>query len=349
MGAARLKRSAMSDEKFMRAALREAECGRGQTSPNPAVGAVIVRGGRIVARGFHRRAGEEHAEIAALAALKKAALARGATLYVTLEPCSTHGRTPPCSDAIIQAGFARVVIGAIDPNPRHAGRGIGILRAAGIAVETGVLGVECTALNRAYNKWIVTRMPWVIAKAGLSLDGRFTRPPGEGQWLTSVASRAHAMTLRAYTDAILIGAGTLRADNPRLTIRGVPGFENKQPWRVVLTRREHLPKAAHVFTDASRDRTLVFRGKSLRVVLRELGRRAITSVLIEGGGAVLGNAFDHRLVDEVHFYLAPLLCGGPRVIAGHGAGSGAASTALRDVRYARIGDDLHVSGLTAYG
>jgi diaminohydroxyphosphoribosylaminopyrimidine deaminase/5-amino-6-(5-phosphoribosylamino)uracil reductase len=338
----------MSDEKFMRAALSEAERGCGHTSPNPAVGAVIVRGGRIVARGFHRRAGEAHAEIEALGALKNPAWARGATLYVTLEPCSTHGRTPPCCEAIVRAGLGRVVIGAIDPNPRHAGRGIEILRAAGISVETGVLGVECTALNRAFNKWIATGIPWVIAKAGLSLDGRLTRPPGEGQWLTSVASRAHAMRLRAHVDAILIGAGTLRADNPRLTIRGVPGFEDKQPWRVILTRRGRLPKTAHAFTDAHRERTLVFRGKSLRVVLKELGRRAISSVLIEGGGAVLGDAFDRRLVDEVHFYLAPLLCGGPNVIAGRGAGSTAASTKLREMRYTRIGDDLHVSGLTTY-
>ena len=339
----------MDDEKFMRAALREAERGLGHTSPNPAVGAVIVRGGRIVARGFHHRAGEAHAEIEAIRALKNPALAKGATLFVTLEPCSTQGRTPPCCEAIVRAGFTRVVIGAIDPNPRHAGRGVKLLRAAGIEVASGVLAAECAALNRAFNKWIVTRMPWVIAKAGLSLDGRLTRPPGEGQWLTSATSRAHAMRLRAHADAILIGAGTLRADDPRLTVRGVPGFAGKQPWRVILTRRGRLPKAAHVFTDAHRDRTLVFQKKSLRTVLRELGRRGITSVLIEGGGTVLGDAFDRRFVDEVHFYLAPLLCGGPHVIGGRGAGSTAASVSLREVRYECIGGDLHVSGLAAYG
>jgi len=166
-----------------------------------------------------------------------------------------------------------VVIGAIDPNPRHAGRGIKILRQAGVPWRAACSARNATALNRAFNQWIVTRMPWVIAKAGLSLDGRLTRPPGEGQWLTSVASRADAMLLRAHADAILIGAGTLRADNPQLTIRGVPGFEDKQPWRVILTRRGRLPKTAHVFTDTHRDRTSSFRGKSLRAVLRELGRR----------------------------------------------------------------------------
>lgn len=327
-----------ADEKFMRAALREAAKGIGQTSPNPAVGAVIVRGGKIVARGWHQRAGEAHAEIEAIRAAKTT---RGATLYVTLEPCSTHGRTAPCCDAIRGAGFARVVIGAIDPNPKHAGRGVKLLRAAKIEVATGVLGDECAALNRAFNKWIVTRMPWVIAKAGMSLDGRLTRPPGEGQWLTSEKSRADAMRLRARVDAILIGAGTLRADDPRLTLRGVEG---RQPWRVVLTRSGKLPKTARVFTDAHRERTLVFKGKSLRMVLRELGRRDITSVLIEGGGEVLGEAFDRRLVDEVHFYLAPLLCGGPHVIGGRGVGASAESLLLHQPHYERLGDDIHVSG-----
>ncbi|MEQ1861427.1 MAG: bifunctional diaminohydroxyphosphoribosylaminopyrimidine deaminase/5-amino-6-(5-phosphoribosylamino)uracil reductase RibD [Chthoniobacteraceae bacterium] len=326
-----------ADEKFMRAALREAAKGIGQTSPNPAVGAVIVRGGRIVARGWHRRAGGPHAEIEAIRAAKTT---RGATLYVTLEPCSTHGRTPPCCDAIRAAGFGRVVIGAIDPNPKHAGRGVEILREAKIKVQTGVLGDECAALNRAFNKWIVTGMPWVIAKAGMSLDGRLTRPAGEGQWLTSEKSRAHAMGLRAAVDAILVGAGTLRADDPKLTLRGVEG---RQPWRVILTRSGRLPKAAHVFTDSHKERTLVYRGESLRAVLRDLGKRSVTSVLIEGGGAVLGDAFDRRLVDEVHFYFAPLLCGGPDVIGGRGARCTAESLALSDVRYEHIGGDLHLA------
>ena len=337
----------MDDERFMSAALEEAAKGAGQTSPNPAVGAVIVRGGRIIARGHHRRAGEPHAEIEALRALKSADRARDATLYVTLEPCSTRGRTPPCVATIIQAGFARVVIGAIDPNPRHAGRAIELLRKAGIEVVTGILRHECEALNRAFARWIVTGRPWVIAKAALSLDGRLTRPPGESQWLTNKAARAEAMRLRAGVDAILIGAGTLRADNPRLTIRGLPQFKGKQPWRVVLTRGDDLPAAAHLFCDEHRDRTLVLKNRSLRTVLEELGRREIMSVLIEGGGEVLGEAFDRRLVDEVHFYLAPRICGGPDVIAGRGAGSTGESIVLVEPRYERIGDDLHVSGLTA--
>lgn len=336
----------VSDEKFMRAALREAAKGLGHTSPNPAVGAVIVRSGRIIARGWHHRAGQPHAEIDAIRALKNPALARGATLYVTLEPCSTHGRTPPCCDAIRAHGFTRVVVGAVDPNPQHAGGGLKILRKAGIDVTSGVLGAECTALNRPFNKWITSGLPWVVAKAGLSLDGRFTRPPGEGQWITSPESRHHAMRLRAMADAIIVGARTVRADNPKLTIRGLPRFADKQPLRVVLTKSGDLPRDAHLFTDEHRERTVVFQRKTLRRVLRDLGRRGIAAVLIEGGGRVLGDAFDARLVDEVHFYLAPILCGGPDVIAGRGAASTADSILLHDVRYTRLGDDIHVTGFT---
>jgi diaminohydroxyphosphoribosylaminopyrimidine deaminase/5-amino-6-(5-phosphoribosylamino)uracil reductase len=335
--------SRADDEKFMRLALREAARGLGHTSPNPAVGAVIVKSGRVLAKGWHHRAGEPHAEIEALRALKNAALARGATLYVTLEPCSTHGRTPPCTEAIVQAGFARVVVGATDPNPRHAGRGLTILKKAGVRVTGSMLAAECAALNAAFNKWVTTGMPLVIAKAGLSLDGRLTRPAAEGQWLTSTESRADAMRLRAQVDAILIGAGTLRADNPRLTIRGIPEAAGKQPWRVVMTRHGRLPKSAYLFTDQHRARTLVYRGQTLRAVLRDLARRGCTSVMIEGGGKLLGAAFDARLVDKVHFYLAPLLCGGPDTIGGLGAGSTASSVRLTNILYRKIGPDLRLT------
>ncbi len=336
----------MNFDRFMSAALREAEQGLGQTSPNPAVGAVIVRGGRIIARGFHHRAGAPHAEIEAIGALKKRGLAGGATIFVTLEPCSTHGRTPPCVEAIIRAGFSHVVIGTIDPNPAHAGRGVEMLRAAGIQVTTGVREDECREMNAAFNHWIVTKMPFVIAKAGMSLDGRLTRPPGESQWLTSEASRADAMQLRARVDAILIGANTMRHDNPRLTVREIPGA--RQPLRVVLTRSGELPRDAHLFTDEHRERTLVFRGKTLRAVLRELGRKHVTSVLIEGGMKVLGEAFDRRLVNEVRFYIAPILCGGPVLaIGGRGVGASADAPPLGEVSYRKIGDDLCLAGLVA--
>ncbi len=336
--------SRADDLKFMRLALCGAERGAGHTSPNPTVGAVIVKAGRVLASGLHRRAGAPHAEVAAIRALKNSAAAKGATIYVTLEPCCTQGRTPPCTDAIIAADFRRVVFGATDPNPAHAGRAVRILEKAGIEVTHGILAEECAAVNAPFNKWVTTGMPLVIAKAGLSLDGRLTRPPGEDRWLTSPRSRADAMRLRAQVDAILIGAGTLRGDDPQLTIRGVRGFAKKQPLRVVLTRSGRLPKSARVFTDEHRERTLVYRGKSLRIVLRDLAQRGCTSVMIEGGGELLGSAFDARLVDRVHFYIAPLLCGGPDVIGGLGVASTAGSIALSGVVYKKIGPDVRITG-----
>ncbi|PZR73431.1 MAG: bifunctional diaminohydroxyphosphoribosylaminopyrimidine deaminase/5-amino-6-(5-phosphoribosylamino)uracil reductase RibD [Chthoniobacterales bacterium] len=326
------------DEKFMRAALTEAKKALGQTSPNPAVGAVLVRGERIVARGFHARAGAPHAEVDCL---RRVPQTKSATLYLTLEPCSTQGRTPPCTEYIIERGIQRVVIGAADPNPRHCGHGIELLRKAGIEVSTGILERECTQLNEAFNKWIVTGKPFVIAKCAMSLDGRLTRPPGESQWLSSPAARAHARKLRAEVDAILVGAETIRSDNPRLTT----GRRGQQPWRVVLTRSGRLQKSATVFQDSHRERTLVCRNQSLASVLRDLGKREVLSVLIEGGGEVLTQALDERLIDKFQIYLTPLFTGGDVLAFG---GNGAASTAnavrLARPRYERIGNDVCVTG-----
>lgn len=339
--------SEAADEKLMRAALVEARKGVGKVSPNPAVGAVLAERGRIIASGFHRASGLPHAEVECLAAGGKKSL-RNATLYVTLEPCSTTGRTPPCTDAIVESGVGRVVIGALDVNPAHAGRALDRFRAAGIDVTSGVLAEECARLNEAFNKWIVTGDPFVIAKCGMSLDGRLTRLPDESQWLTSATSRRDARQLRAEVDAILIGAETLRQDNPRLTTRGVRGA--RQPWRVVVTRSGNLPREAHLFADSFAERTLVYRKKSLRAVLKDLGGREITSVLIEGGGEVLGEAFDTRVVDKVQFYLAPLLTGGPvAAVAGKGAGETSAGARLGEVRYERIGSDLRVTGYPQWG
>jgi len=301
-----------------------------------------VQRGRITATGYHRATGLPHAEIECLADASGASL-RSATLYVTLEPCSTTGRTPPCTEAIVRAGVGRVVIGATDPNPSHSGRGIRELRAAGIEVTTNVLAVECTRLNEAFNKWIVTGKPFVIAKCGMSLDGRLTRPPNEERWITSAAARRHAMQLRLQVDSILIGAATLRQDDPRLTIRGAR--ETRQPWRVVLTRSGKLPREAHLFADRFAERTLVYRKKTLGEVLADLGRKEVTSVLIEGGGDVLGQAFDARLVDRVQFYLAPLLTGGPVLaVSGNGAGSTVEGARLAEIRYEKLGRDLVISG-----
>lgn len=334
------------DVRFMRLALREASKGVGRTSPNPAVGAVIVRAGRVLSRGYHHAAGQPHAEIEALRALKNSELAQGATIYVTLEPCSTHGRTPPCTDAILGAGLARVVIGATDPNPHHAGRAKALLEARGVSVSEGVLDEECRWLNPGFNRWIVSGLPWVIAKAAITLDGRLSRPPGEGQWLSGPEARAHAHQQRARVDAILIGAGTLRADNPRLTVRGVATGEilPKQPWRVVLTRSGNLPVDAHLFTDEWKDRTLVFRDQSLLETLRDLGRRQVTSVLIEGGKAVLAQAFAAGLVNEVQFYLTPLLSGGDSEAMSIDGLARPIVPSLRFPSYTKFGPDVFLSG-----
>lgn len=336
-----------NDVQYMTAALEEARLGIGKTSPNPAVGAVLVNcSGRIVAAGHHHRAGGPHAEIECLRAF--AGPMRPKTkLYITLEPCSSAGRTPPCTDAIIAAGIKEVVIGAIDPNPTHAGRGAEILRRAGITVRTGVIAADCSVLNETWNKWITTRRPFVIAKCGMTLDGRLTKPPRENRWITGMEARKHAHSLRAQVDAVLIGAQTLRADNPRLTARGVGA--RRQPWRIVLTRSRELPKTRHLFSDRHADRTLVFYDTPLSSVLDQLGAREITSVLIEGGGDVLGQALDARLIDKAQIYLAPLFTGGPTIaFGGVGAGSTAMAARLRAIRYQRLGQDILITGYPAY-
>ena len=333
---------AEQDTVFMRSALDEARKGLGWTSPNPAVGAVLVIKDKIVARGHHKAAGKPHAEIECLRRYGKAVPAT-ATLYVTLEPCSTQGRTGACTGAIIQAGVKKLVVGAADPNPKHAGAGIDRLRREKIEVRTGVLAEECADLNEGFSKWIQTKRPFVIAKCGMSLDGRLSRRPGESGWITSPASRRHAQLLRARVDAILIGAETLRTDNPRLTVRGTGG--GRQPWRVIVSRSGSLPRNARVFTDRFAERTIVSPNKNLAAVLRELGEKEITSVLIEGGGDILGQALDLCLIDKVQLYIGPIFTGGP-VLAfpGRGAASTRDTARLNRVRYERIGNDICVTG-----
>jgi diaminohydroxyphosphoribosylaminopyrimidine deaminase/5-amino-6-(5-phosphoribosylamino)uracil reductase len=321
------------DEAMMRLAIREARKGIGKTAPNPAVGAVLVRNGKVVSKGWHRAAGKPHAEVEAL---RKVSDGAGCTLYVTLEPCSTHGRTPPCTMAIIQAGIRRVVFGATDPNPAHAGRAKKILKKAGVEVLTGVLADECRKLNAAWNKWIATGFPFVTAKVGMTLDGRIASFPGL-RWITSEAARADAMKLRASCDAILVGAETIRVDDPQLTLRGTG--KSRQPWRVIWSRSGEIPPDSKILTDEFRDRTLVFKGKSLLSVLRDLGRRGVQHVLIEGGGRTHGEAFDRGLVDRVVFYVAPVLLGGCTPSVG---GRGKLDIQLANPIYKMLGADLRI-------
>ncbi len=325
----------------MRAALAEARKGIGRTHPNPAVGAVIVAGNRIIATGWHRGAGLPHAEIEALRSLRRAV--RHATIYVTLEPCSTHGRTPPCCEAIIEAGFQRVVYGATDPNPKHAGRADKLLTSHGIEVTSGVLADECDDLNRHWNKWIATGLPYVIAKAAMTLDGRIASHP-ESRWLSNERSRREVMKLRASMGAIMVGGETVRIDNPQLTVRGIR--VRKQPLRAIWTRSGLLPKSSHVLQ--SPDPAVIFRDVPLARALRELGAKGIPSVLLEGGGRLLGEAFDRGLVDEVCLYLAPMIAGGPTpTVAGRGVGSNAEALRLEGSRFRRFGDDVCLSGRIA--
>jgi diaminohydroxyphosphoribosylaminopyrimidine deaminase/5-amino-6-(5-phosphoribosylamino)uracil reductase len=244
----------------------------------------------------------------------------------------------------LQAGVRNVVVGAIDVNPRHSGNGIEQLRNAGVNVRQGILAQESTQINEAFNKWIVTGRPFVIAKCGMSLDGRLTRPPGESRWLTGRSARRDAHQLRAHVDAILVGAETVRIDNPRLTVRGVRGAQ--QPWRVVLTRSGKFPRRAYLLSDQAAKRTLIYQRKSLAGVLKNLGERGVTSVLIEGGGEVLGQALDANLIDKVRLYLGPILTGGPVIaFAGRGAGTAANSLRLERISYRKIGQSVCI---TAY-
>jgi diaminohydroxyphosphoribosylaminopyrimidine deaminase/5-amino-6-(5-phosphoribosylamino)uracil reductase len=349
------------DQRLMQRALTLARRGLGKTSPNPVVGAVLVRKGRVLAEGWHKRAGGPHAEIFAL----RNAKTRGATLYVTMEPCSTWGKTPPCTEAIIAAGVKRVVVAALDPNPKHNGRGLKILRRAGIRIESGLRAQAAIALNEAFNKWITTGMPFVIAKAAMSLDGKIATRTGDSKWITSEAARREAHKLRSYADAIMVGANTVIRDDPQLTLRH--GVRGKQPWRVVIDGRGRCPRAARLFTDAHRQRTIVLttshspahwrrdldhlgirvlvikgnKGRmNLRAALRALGKMEITSVLVEGGGELLGSLFDERLIDKVALFYAPVVIGGREAVTavgGEGPSKVNNSVRLLDCHWRRIG------------
>jgi diaminohydroxyphosphoribosylaminopyrimidine deaminase/5-amino-6-(5-phosphoribosylamino)uracil reductase len=331
-----------TDELYLRRALELARLGSGLTLPNPRVGAVLVRGGDIIGEGYHKKAGAAHAEVNAVVDAKRRGHAvAGATLYVTLEPCSTHGRTPPCTELILREKISRVVFAATDPNPAHAGAATKLLRAAGVEVSSGLLADEATALNRDFNWWIVKKRPWVVAKIALSLDGRITTPVGDDRWLTSPEARTVAHELRWESDAILVGAETARKDDPKLTVR-LPGRRGKvQPWRVVVTRSGKLSRGLNLFADEHRDRTLVFRKQSLTEVVAALGAIEVSHLLIEGGGEIITEALRAGLVNEVAFFIAPAVMGTmPRAL-----GKLDIPLKLREVSYRMVGPDLLCRGL----
>jgi diaminohydroxyphosphoribosylaminopyrimidine deaminase/5-amino-6-(5-phosphoribosylamino)uracil reductase len=339
----------MSDIIFMREALRLAKRGYGATSPNPMVGAVLVKGGKTIGRGWHRRAGLPHAEIEALRdAQKRGHNPKGATLYVTLEPCCTHGRTPPCTDAIIAAGIKKVVVGATDPNPQHAGKGFKILRRAGIEVVHGILSNECEKLNEGFNHWIVQRTPFVTVKAAMTLDGKIATASGESKWITGEKARAFGMKLRQGSDAILVGVNTILADDPSLTARrqkaeGRRQNKNSRLRRIILDSQARTPLNAKIVTDefaslttivvsknAPKNRIAVLAKKvnvivaptinskfkiqnsklNLKWLLKKLGSENVTSLLVEGGGEVNASFLLGGFAQRVAFFYAPKILGG---------------------------------------
>lgn len=356
----------MNDKLFMRRALELAERGKGSVSPNPLVGCVIVKDERIIGEGWHEQFGGPHAERVALANATESV--HGATMYVSLEPCNHTGKTPPCTEAIIEHNISRVVIGAKDPNP-VAGGGEHRLREAGIDVQTGVLEAECTWMNRYFMKFISTGKPYVVAKIAQSLDGCIATGYGESKWITSAESRRHVHKLRAEIDAVVVGQTTVAKDDPELTVRDVPG---RNPYRIVLDSKLSLPLRMRLFMLPDRERTMIFcksevatsqKAQTLALTgikvigldrptpvsldldefLTQVGKRNISSVLVEGGAKVFSSFVKDNLIDELHVFVAPKILGnGKQVFSGLSVPSLRMARQFTYRTVLRSGDDIHI-------
>lgn len=357
-------------EKYMRLALDLARKGEGMTSPNPVVGAVIVRNGRIAGKGYHKKAGLPHAEINAIEDAGK--MAKGSTLYVTLEPCDHFGRTPPCTDAIINSGIKNVIVAALDPNPVTSGRGIRTLNKSGINTKVGLLGNEARAMNKPFEKYITKKLPYVTVKAAESLDGKIAARSGDSKWITSESSRRYVHGLRRKADAVMVGANTVLRDDPSLMAR-TRGTE--QPVRIIVDSALRTPLNARIFSGikespliiatasgSSRAKRYEARGArvlkvapkngmvSLKALLRELAKMEITNILVEGGGSLNASLFEEGLVDKVIFFVAPKIIGGKSAITpveGRGAGDIGSAVKLKNVRAKRFGDDIMIEAEVA--
>lgn len=366
-----------TDEKFMKEALRLARRGLGRTSPNPAVGAVIVRRGRVIASGYHHRAGAPHAEVNALAHMKNS-VGPGDTLYVTLEPCTHQGRTPPCTTAILDQGIKRVVVGMQDPNPKVSGGGCKLLAEKGVEVRTGILEAQCRRLNEAYIKFVTTGRPFVIAKAALTLDGWTATSTGHSKWITGDASRRFVHTLRDRVDAVMVGIETVLADDPLLNTR-LTGGKGKNPVRIILDTHLRTPHRARVLGHRDSSMTWIAVGEDvsstklqsygtdkvsflscpkkegkidLGALMDTLGEKSITSLLVEGGSTVMGAMMRERLIDKFYIFKAPRLLGGGDGIPlarGSGVTSMDQSIGLRDLEIRRFGEDVLFAGYPRYG
>ena len=352
---------------FMKAALRLARKGVGMVSPNPMVGAVLVRENKIVGTGYHHFFGGPHAEQYALKSARGEA--RGSDLYINLEPCCHVGKTPPCVDALIAAGIRRAFIGMQDPNPRVSGSGIKKLRAAGIAVEVGILERECRQLNEAFTKYITKHIPFVYLKLAASLDGKIATASGDSKWITGAASRKLVHRLRSEADAVMVGIGTVLGDDPLLTARLHPGAR-KNPVRVIVDSRLRTPPASKLLKTARVVPTIIATiGNSapgrtaavkqsgaellpiaarngrvdLKQLMKKLGQRGIATVLIEGGSELSAAALQDGIVDKVFFFYAPVIIGGqkaPPMIGGTGINKVSHAVKVRDLRYRKVGEDL---------
>ncbi|MBR4642061.1 MAG: bifunctional diaminohydroxyphosphoribosylaminopyrimidine deaminase/5-amino-6-(5-phosphoribosylamino)uracil reductase RibD [Selenomonadaceae bacterium] len=350
----------------MREALKLARNAEGRTSPNPLVGAVVVKDGRIIAQGWHRKAGTPHAEIHALNMAGE--LAKGATLYVTLEPCSHFGRTPPCARAIVDAGIKKVFAAMKDPNPKVAGRGFEILQSAGVEVEVGLLEEEAQKLNEIFIKWVTKNLPFITMKFACSIDGKIATVAGESQWISCEASRKFTHHLRDINDAILVGVGTVLADNPSLTTRLVEG---KNPVRVIVDSNARTPLDSKVLDKSARTIIattsnappekisalkncgveIIFAGGGervdLKILMQALAEREITSVLVEGGGTINFSLLRAGLVDKVLAFVAPKIIGGKNSLtAVEGAGFEKLSDAvtLKNITVQNFGEDILIGG-----
>jgi len=358
---------------YMQRALELARKGEGRTCPNPAVGAVLVRGDRIVGEGFHPRAGEPHAEIFALRDAGE--LARGADLYVTLEPCSHFGRTGPCAQAIVDAGVSRVFVGTADPNPKVCGQGIARMVAAGIEVHEGILEKECRRLIAPFAKHVTTGRPFVILKSAMTLDGKTATRSGDSRWISNEASREDVHRLRDRVDAIMVGVGTVLRDDPRLTTRLPEG--GRDPVRIVVDTHLRIPEEARILEVDSAAPTLVATGEQaseakiarlkdrgaeilllplagesvdLKVLMERLGARGLQSILLEGGSRLNAGALAAGIIDRIMVYVAPRIVGGDDgrgIFSGPGIEKMAGARGLTDVRVRRFGDDILVEGEVA--
>ncbi len=343
----------------MQRALDLAARGRGRTSPNPMVGCVVVRNGCTIGEGYHEKAGLPHAEVNALRSVGDA---RGATVYVSLEPCCHHGRTPPCVDLLIERRLARVVVAMEDPNPLVRGQGIRKLREAGIVVDVGMLEDDARRLNEFFVKFITTGRPFVIAKCAMSLDGKIATRQGDSRWVTAEAARRRVHQLRDAVDVIMVGSGTILSDDPSLTTR-LEDRRGKDPIRLIVDDGSRLDTSRRVFRLDSEaptwvavpeghdfsgaDRTLHIApgpfGLDLKALMSQLGREELTSVLIEGGGTTLAAAFEAGIVDKLMFFVAPKIVGGrdaPTPVEGDGVSEMSAALPLRDLRAEPIGEDI---------